>query len=128
MHEEVADERMKLVAMLIGRIVELGEQFKIYPPNEALQEPEILKNDQAAEKLAGTQWRLSLSDGREETLSFTELIVLSYELAVVQAHLLKAQADPSQPVEVDFRFKLEELMTPEHVKTLLGKLTFEGLA
>ncbi len=128
MHEEVADERMKLVATLIGRIVELGEPFKIYPPDEALQNPEVLKSDRAAEQLKGTQWRLSLSDGQEEILSFTELIVLAYELAMIQVHLLKAQADPSHPVEVDLRFKLEELMTPEHVKTLLGKLTFEGLA
>lgn len=128
MHDEIANERMKRVAELIGRIVELGEAFKIYPPDEALHNPEILKSDQAAEQLNGTQWRLSLSDGKEETLSFTELIVLAYELAMIQVHLLKVQADPSHQVKVDLRFKLEELMTPEHVKTLLGKLTFEGLA
>lgn len=127
MHEQVTDERMKLVANLIGQIIKLHERFKIYPPDEVLQEPELLKNDLAAEKLAGTRWRLSLSDGMEETLSFTELVVLSYELAMIHAHLLKPRTDPDQPVEIDLRFKVEELMTPEHVKMLLGKLKFEGL-
>lgn len=128
MQHEITDERMKLVAGLIGHIVNLGQQFKIYPPAEVTREPGILKSDEVAEKLAGTKWWLSLADGEEELLSFTELMVLSYELAMIQIQMLKNQGGESGKIEIDLRVNLAELMAPEHVKILLSKLRLEGIS
>lgn len=126
---DLTEDRMQFIGNLVGRIVELNEAFKVCPPSEVTADPTILRSDEAVTKLAGTKWWLRFADGREELLTFTELMVLTYHLVMVKVQLMEAQRQGAMTgqVKVSFGMAVPAIMTPEGVKTLLSKLTLEGI-
>lgn len=128
-HDDLSEDRMQLIANLVGRIVQLGQGFKIFPPPEVTSNPGVLASDDAVTRLAETKWWLRFADEREELLSFTELMILTYNLIMVKLQLQEAQrqANPVGEAKISVTFAVPQIMTPEGVKTLLSKLNLEGI-
>jgi len=122
---------MQLILDLVGWIVQQNQPFRVFPPREVMSDRSILRGDDVLDRLRGTQWRLSLADGRHEVLSFTEMMVTAYNLFHLRGRLQELQGqggDPANGFDISFNVDLSQIMTPEGVKALLSKLELEGSA
>lgn len=121
----LSQDRVELITNLAGQVLQLGREFEIHPPAEVTTNPAVLESDEAAEDLKGTKWWLRFADGREELLTFTELMVLTYNLIVVT----QTQARGARPgeIKVSLRMSVPEVMAPANVKALLGTLELVGV-
>ena len=120
---------MAAIANLVGSIVQSGRDFTLYPPKEVTRDPAVLKSEDIVVRLADTKWWLRLDDGHEELLTLPELIGLVHNLLGARRQLgdVKRRAKAKGSVSVGINFDAASLMTPESVRTLLGKVNLEGL-
>ncbi|MGA2620493.1 MAG: hypothetical protein ABSF26_22970 [Thermoguttaceae bacterium] len=125
---DLSPGRMQLILDRVGWIVQQNQPFKVIPPREVMSDRSILRGDDVLDRLRGTKWRLSLADGREEELSFTEMMVTAYNLFHLRGRLQELQSQGNGPTDgFDISFKVDpsQIMTPEGVKALLSKLDLE---
>lgn len=127
---EFTPEQADKVARLVGRIVEKGQSFKLFPPKEVTDDPSVLRSNAAPTRLAGTKWRLRFAEDDEQLLTFAELMVLTRDIVTVYTALAEAKQRLSEgelgKLEIKAQFD-EQLMTAESVRRLLGKLRIEGI-
>jgi len=134
---ELTEQQMEKVLGLLRRHLKEGgsNAFKIYPPQQVLDQPAVLSDDQALSKLADTEWHLEFKDGHADTLSAAELVALGLNILEVKARLAAINqglqdkpdmklSEVNLKVEVNF----EKMFAPETVKNVLGKLDLEDHA
>jgi hypothetical protein len=126
---DLSPVRVNFVTTLVGEVINNNATFKVYPPKVLVDDPSILEKDEAATKLLGTKWWLKFAHGREEAVSFTELMALTYNLVVVKIQLLHRQQQGAGRGSFDITFNMcvPEIMKPENVKAMLSKLDIEGI-
>jgi hypothetical protein len=124
------EERMAVVAKLVGSIVQSGREFTLYPPKEVTSDPAVLKSPEIVSRLAKAKWWLRIDDGTEEILTLPELVGLLYNLLAARRQLddVKRRAKTKGSVSIGITFDAAKLMTPESVRNLLGKVNLEGLS
>jgi hypothetical protein len=102
-----------------------GVGFAVTAPQIVRDDPTLLKADDAAQKLAGTQWDVRLHDGSySTTLSFEELMLLVYNIVALARGFQDAKSkarDPAAPVTLRVQSS-PKVLTPENVKGLLSSL------
>ena len=128
--DTLSQGRLQLILDLVGWIVQQNQPFKVIPPAAVMSDRSILRGDDVVDRLRGTNWRLSLADGREEALSFTEMMVTAYNLFLLRERFqeLRSQgSDPANGFDISFKVDVAQIMTAEEVKALLGKLELERL-
>jgi hypothetical protein len=126
--DDLAKEQVSRIMNLVGEIVQLGEGYKIHPPAEATADPSILTTDEAATKLRGSKWWLKFANGREELLTFEELLFMTANQIMVVLQLReKRRQGQSGKISVSFKVAFSDVMAPASVKALLGKMELEGL-
>jgi len=109
-------------------------EFTVYPPPRVHYEPSVLEDDDMMEELQDTEWCVTFPDGREALLSFTELIVFTYNLLWRKFQIREAMqegrvAGPTLPEDdIDFEESLDKIMTEHWVRTLLEKMRLETAA
>jgi hypothetical protein len=115
MEPALTEERLRFLIDLVGDVVRLGKAFKAFPPAELTRDPGLLDRDDAAARLVGTKWWLRFADGGEQVLTFPELMVVTHNLIAMMTQT------------GTFAMSVPNLMSPETVRFLLGKLDLEGL-
>lgn len=120
MGEMLTEERLQFVIDLAIEIVQLGKSFQVFPPAEVTQDPGLLDRDDAAAKLVATKWWLRFADGGEHLLTFPELMIVTQNLIGLLTQV--RDGTPS-----NFTVSVPNLMNPETVRFLLGKLELEGV-
>ena len=66
MEPTLTEDRLRSLIELVGDIVAHGKTFKVFPPAEVTQDPDVLDRDDAAAKLLATKWWLRFADGGEQ--------------------------------------------------------------
>jgi hypothetical protein len=112
----LTEERLRFLIDLVADIAQQGKAFNVFPPAEVTNEPAVLDRDDAAAKLIATKWWLRFSDGAEHLLTFPELMIITH-------NLIALMTKPS----AGFTISIPNLMNPETVRFLLGKLDLEGV-
>lgn len=125
--EELANlsrERVSLLSQLIYKCTSEGKEFRLYPPDEVCQDPQVLKADEIIEKLDGTTWVIRYRDGTEEELSLAETLSFLHELRSVLQ-----QIDTADPAAGDLRVKIDfaqpGIVTADNARQLLASVTLE---
>jgi hypothetical protein len=119
----VSRERMQAVAELVGWTAQTQRTFKVHGPKELILEPDLLGKADAPERLKDTQWRLEFAGGREEPLSFPELLAFVWSLGDLRRQVSElAKSGPQQSVQVRVNCSFEQLMAAETVRSLLAGL------
>jgi hypothetical protein len=105
--------------------------FVVHPPKKLCHNPEILESDDAIDQLRDSVFSVVFQDGTAKMLSLPELMAFVFNLIVCaqQSAELNAMVQAAQPTgprefRVSYRFAMDEIMQPEMVKVLLGKITF----
>ncbi len=127
--DDLSQGRLQRILDIVGWIVQQNQPFKVILPREVMNDRSILRGDDVLDRLRGTEWSLRLADGREEALSFTEMMVTAYNLYLLRGRLqeLRSQGgDPANGFDISFKVDVPQIMTPEEVKSLLSKLELEG--
>jgi hypothetical protein len=125
MEPMLTEERLRSLIALVGEIVEQGKTFKVFPPAEVTQDPDVLDRNDAAAKLLGTKWWVRFADGGEQLLTFPELMIVTHNLIAVMTQVRQREqaGENASPVSIS----VPNLMSPETVRFLLSKLEMEGV-
>jgi hypothetical protein len=132
LEQDLTDDQMRRITDVVKLVVTTRCTFKIYPPREIVEEPAVLRADDVVERLLHTKWWLAFNDGREELVSFPELIALTYQLVVVNAVVeemqreMQSKGETNSTVDIDAGFNLWELLQPDMARSLLRRLCIEG--
>ena len=126
---QISKDQLHKISNLIGYIVESASGYKVFPPREVIDDPAVLQRGDIVDRLADTKWWLRFKDGREEILTLVELMCLTYEMIAVKIQLDEAREQGGLTGEINVSFKLpvEQIMTPDGVRTLLSKIELEGI-
>jgi hypothetical protein len=103
-------DRLKLVMSMVTKKANAavegrrGMHFRVYPPPEFNQRPQIVREPGVFEKLKDTTWRVRWYDGRDDRLSFGEFLGFIDQVVEVEkayyAAAGQAASPPAQPQNV----------------------------
>ena len=117
-------ERVSLLSSLIYKCTSEGKEFRLYPPDEVCQNPDVLKSEDILEKLDGTTWVIRYRDGTDEELTFAETLSFLHELRSVLR-----QIDNANPSDGDLRVKIDfgqpAIVSAHNARELLASVTLE---
>ncbi len=122
---ELTQRQLQKVMGLVAQIFEQSRGFKVYPPKEVTDDPEILSSELISEKLVDTKWWLHVHGGEEAVLTFRELLSLVHQLREVKRQL--DESPKSGKVKAAFEIKLKRLLEPDMAIRLLTSLSLEGI-
>ena len=130
--QDLTDDQLRRITDMVKSVITTRCYFKVFPPREVVEEPAVLRADDVVERLLHTKWWLAFNDGREELVSFPELIAMTYQLVMVNAVVEEMQRDMQSKgetdgtVDIDASFNLWELLQPDMARSLLRRLSIEG--
>ncbi len=133
---DLSEKEMKGIMDLIYRRATTQAQntFAVHPPKKLLDSPEIARSDKVVDELEKSVFVVVFQDGTHKMLTLLELIVFLYLLCdlAVQVQRVSRMAHaaelPPSKITTSLRFAPSELMRPEMVKLLLGKVQFSNTA
>jgi hypothetical protein len=108
--------------------------FAVHPPKKLLERPEIANSDRVIEELEDSVFVVVFQDGMTKLLSLVELMVFTYNLIILKMQtyevneMLRTAPPAETRIQVKFALNIEEIMRPEMVKALLGKIEFSPVA
>ena len=127
--QEEMDEVLELVQKRMT--TQAGNAFAVHPPQKIIDNPAILQADDVIDQLKDSVFSLVFQDGTAKMLSLPELVAFNFNLitiALEQRELDKmfSATPPRGPtqVNVNVTLSMNDIMTPEMVKTLLSKFEF----
>lgn len=107
--------------------------FKVYPPREVLDDPDMVTSDDVIDKLADARFRVEFEDGASEVLTMPELMVFTHQQIFLKLQmdeflqqLDKSGVQQSVQASLNTTFNVEQIMHPELVKVLFSKIGFES--
>ena len=129
-------ERFQAVLDLVSKrfTTESKRRFTVHGPQKLVDNPALIGNDDVLEQLENEVFLVVFQDGDTELLTLAELMVFVHEIIVLSLHAAKAQrmveTMPDQPMELEVKSVLDinEIMKPEIVKVLLGKIEFSQVS
>jgi hypothetical protein len=134
----LSDKEMQSLMELVNKraMSQAGNSFAVHPPRKLLEQPAIAESDRVIDELADSVFVVVFQDGTSRMLSLVELMVFTYHLLMIKAQALEVTAmlrnapqhDGETQIKVKFNFKIEDVMRPEMVKFLLGKIEFSRVA
>ena len=130
--QDLTDDQLRRITDMVKSVITTRCYFRVFPPREVVEEPAVLRADDVVERLLHTKWWLAFNDGREELVSFPELIAMTYQLVMVNATIEEVQRDMQSKgetdgtVDIDASFNLWELLQPDMARSLLRRLSIEG--
>ena len=121
-------DRMQLIRSLVAQIMERGQRLEILPPREFTHGAGVFHDPDGFRRLLATWWRLRLGDGREERLSYVELMALLSKLMMLRwqyDELCRTGGAPNElPVVFPLNVTVARLMTGEETNCFLSGLRF----
>jgi hypothetical protein len=133
LQDDLTDDQLQRIVDLVELLGTTPCNFKIYPPREVVDDPAVLSSPDVTERLLQSKWWLALDNGREELLTFPELLALIHQLLALVKQIEAAQAEmgatgaTDAEIAIEASFNLFELLQPESAQYLLGRLRMEGM-
>ncbi|MFO0885113.1 MAG: hypothetical protein U0894_13145 [Pirellulales bacterium] len=130
---ELTESEMTSVMELVNRRAtsQAENAFAVHPPKKLLDNPGIIESESVVDELKDSIFVVVFQDGVTKMLSLPQLmafiyqlIVLSYEHRRLEKMFSAAESSVPAKISLKFQFSMQEIMTPEIVKVLLGKIEF----
>lgn len=126
----VSKERMGVVSDLIHRrlTTEVECSFAIHPPQHVVDNPQLLSGEVNPEDLGDHKFKVVFQNGTQETLSFVELMVLTYQLVFLAVQMgdiaekLTKGGFGETTVQLNTTIDVPAIMAPGMVEVLLSKI------
>lgn len=106
--------------------------FKVYPPQEVIDDPTITKVDDVVDRLKDKEFKILFDDGFSEIVSLQELMVftqnlifLSLQMQEIGRQLERSRVEGIVEVNLKTNVVPQLSMNPEVVRVLFSKISLE---
>lgn len=133
---ELSKEEMNAIMELVHRRAtsQAENTFAVHPPEKLIHHPEILKSDDVVSELERSVFHVVFQDGTRRLMTLVELVVFTYNLIFLAQQMIEIDqmmraTNHTGPTEisVNLTMSIGDLMRPEMVRALLGKIEFSNI-
>lgn len=110
-------------------------EFVVHPPRIVLNDPSILKSDDAVARLKNSIFSVVFQDGTAKMLSLPELLAFVFSLIPVAQQVQEVgemisagRHKGTHTVNISYQISMYQIMQPEMAKALLDKVSFSEVS
>jgi hypothetical protein len=132
---ELSETEMQGIMELVNKraTTQARNKFSVHAPRKLLENRQLASSNDVINELKDSVFVVVFQDGTSRMMSLVELMVFTYNLIVLQSQYIEVSqmmhAVPSaeREINVSFQFSIIDIMRPEMVKALLGKIDFSDV-